>query len=469
MKTWKLARLHAGLMAVALALTAPSAVLGQQQGNLFSGTNALLKSAQEADAPLLSPDNYSTADAAYQKAQDYARRGRADKASKELEKVDAALNKALEVSRLGKVTFATTLKTRGLAVAAEAAKFEPELWQRAEEQFATAARALETGNVRRATDRSSKATGYYSEAELAAIKTAIVGTARRLIAAGEERKVYKQAPDSLNKAKALVARAEASLDKQRYAAEGPIALAAEAEYEARHADYLATQIRRLEDKDITAEQLILAWEKPVQQVAAALDVTTDVSAGYEKSAAAATAMAQNLTAANAEMTARVAELEQRVGGQERIVEETQRLNRQLAQVEALFNPSQAQVVRVGNDLVLRLVGLSFPSGQSVIETRYYGLLRNVQRAIEVFPDAPIGIEGHTDSVGSDALNMKLSQDRADSVREYLIANLGLPESRVTAFGYGKTRPIASNETADGRERNRRIDVVIRDARVRKSG
>jgi OOP family OmpA-OmpF porin len=343
-------------------------------------------------------------------------------------------------------------------VAAEASKYENELWQRAEKQFRDAAAKLEDGNVNSATEKSNKAMGYYSEAELAAIKTAIVGKARQLIAAADDDKVVREAPESLNKAKALVARAEADLNKNRYDTEGPIALAAEAEYEARHAAYLATQVRRLKKKDITAEQLILEWEKPLQQVATALDVTPDMSAGFEKSAAASVTMAESVTTGYAEAVARVNELETELGGTERIVQETQRLQRQLSQVESLFNPAQARVVREGNDLVMRLVGLSFPSGQSVIETQYFALLTRVQKAIEVFPDSPLEIEGHTDSVGSDAVNMKLSQDRANSVREYLIANLGLPESRVVAVGYGKTRPIASNETAEGRALNRRIDV-----------
>lgn len=456
--------------AVAVAVVCLAPVGAQsQQGNLFADTDALRQQATEADAALLSPKNFAAAEATYAKAKDFAGRGRADKAARELEKTDAALKEAIEASKLGKVRFSTTLGTRDAALAAEAPKYEAALWQRAEQQFETAARALESGNVNSATDRASKATAYFNEAEVAAIKTGIVGKARELIAADEADEVFKQAPDSLNKAKALVARAEASLDKQRYDTEGPIALAAEAEYEARHAQYLANEVRRLQDKDITAEQLILAWEKPLQEIAAALDVTTDLSAGFEKTAAASVAMARSLSEDNAAMSTRVAELEERLGGTERIVAESERLKRQLQQVEALFAPSQARVVREGNDLVLRLVGLSFPSGQSIIETRYYGLLRNVQKAIEIFPDAPIGIEGHTDSVGSDAVNMKLSQDRANSVREYLIANMGLPESRIESSGFGKNRPITSNETVEGRAQNRRIDVVIRNARVRESG
>jgi len=73
------------------------------------------------------------------------------------------------------------------------------------------------------------------------------------------------------------------------------------------------------------------------------------------------------------------------------------------------------------------------------------------------------IEGHTDSHGGDELNQKLSQARAESVQQYMINAMRIPTYRLIATGYGETRPVASNETASGRERNRRIDVVIKPA------
>jgi outer membrane protein OmpA-like peptidoglycan-associated protein len=84
----------------------------------------------------------------------------------------------------------------------------------------------------------------------------------------------------------------------------------------------------------------------------------------------------------------------------------------------------------------------------------------VQQAAAVFPRAQIFIEGHTDSYGSDETNMRLSQQRAEAVSNYLSSELGVPSFRMSAVGYGETRPIANNETAQGRERNRRIDVRI---------
>ena len=80
--------------------------------------------------------------------------------------------------------------------------------------------------------------------------------------------------------------------------------------------------------------------------------------------------------------------------------------------------------------------------------------------MDVFPRSLVVVEGHTDSYGGDVSNMALSRSRAEAVGEYLSAELGVPAFRVSAVGYGETRPIANNETSQGRARNRRIDVRI---------
>jgi OOP family OmpA-OmpF porin len=76
------------------------------------------------------------------------------------------------------------------------------------------------------------------------------------------------------------------------------------------------------------------------------------------------------------------------------------------------------------------------------------------------PDAVIEISGHTDSVGNDDTNSQLSQRRAEEVSEYL-KKAGVGAERMTAVGYGKTRPVASNDTEEGRARNRRIEFDVK--------
>jgi OOP family OmpA-OmpF porin len=74
------------------------------------------------------------------------------------------------------------------------------------------------------------------------------------------------------------------------------------------------------------------------------------------------------------------------------------------------------------------------------------------------PTLRVSVEGHTDSVGSDAYNMRLSERRAVSVRDYMIAE-GIAADRITTRGLGKSHPVATNDTAEGRAENRRVEIL----------
>ena len=136
------------------------------------------------------------------------------------------------------------------------------------------------------------------------------------------------------------------------------------------------------------------------------------------------------------------------------------LNQKIQAVRDLFNQQEAKIVYEGNNLIIRLYGLNFPSGQAVIQPEYFSLLTKVQKAIKEFPDKYIIIEGHTDAIGSPETNKYLSEKRAEAVKEYLLANMDLDPQQITHYGLGDQKPIASNRTIDGRAMNRRIDVII---------
>ena len=76
------------------------------------------------------------------------------------------------------------------------------------------------------------------------------------------------------------------------------------------------------------------------------------------------------------------------------------------------------------------------------------------------PEVSATIEGHTDSNASDSYNLKLSQRRVDAVKQILIDKFGIESSRLNAIGYGESRPIATNATAEGRQQNRRVVAVF---------
>jgi OOP family OmpA-OmpF porin len=133
----------------------------------------------------------------------------------------------------------------------------------------------------------------------------------------------------------------------------------------------------------------------------------------------------------------------------------------LGQLQAMFEPLEVKVLRDEMDrVVLRVVGMSFPPGSDRIEPVYFDLLSRVQKALAIFPSAQVVVEGHTDSMGDETSNQILSQQRADAIRQYLLANSTLIPANVSAVGYGEARPVANNETEAGRTLNRRVDVVV---------
>jgi outer membrane protein OmpA-like peptidoglycan-associated protein len=169
----------------------------------------------------------------------------------------------------------------------------------------------------------------------------------------------------------------------------------------------------------------------------------------------------------AELQEEIRALDEQLGGvsQERValaqrLEAEARIREQFTTVENMFERDEARVSREGNRMVVRLVGLTFPSGGSDVNPAQRPLLQKLQQAADVFPRSQIVIEGHTDSYGSDEANLALSRTRAESISAYLTGTLGVQAFRISAVGYGETQPIANNDTAQGRERNRRIDVII---------
>ncbi len=126
----------------------------------------------------------------------------------------------------------------------------------------------------------------------------------------------------------------------------------------------------------------------------------------------------------------------------------------------LFKQHQVKIlVNLDGSILIRLTALKFNSGRSTVEEEFFPMLEQLKAAMDLYQDRTFRIEGHTDDRGEVRANQILSLRRAEAVRDYLIAH-GAQPTHLKALGYGEVRPIASNEFAQGREMNRRIDVVI---------
>jgi len=110
-------------------------------------------------------------------------------------------------------------------------------------------------------------------------------------------------------------------------------------------------------------------------------------------------------------------------------------------------------------LVVNLSDVLFDSGKYTLRPGAREKLAKISGIILAYPDLRLAIEGNTDSVGGDAMNQELSEQRAGAVRDYL-AKQNIPLTSMTSRGFGKTQPVASNDTAEGRQQNRRVEMIV---------
>jgi outer membrane protein OmpA-like peptidoglycan-associated protein len=129
-----------------------------------------------------------------------------------------------------------------------------------------------------------------------------------------------------------------------------------------------------------------------------------------------------------------------------------------AQLLSQFN-AILQTRDTARGLIVNMSDVLFDTGKSSLRPLAREKLAKVAGIVSGHPGLRLDVEGHTDSVGGDAYNQQLSEDRGSAVRDYLTEQ-GMVAGSVTSRGFGKTQPVASNETAAGRQQNRRVELVI---------
>jgi OOP family OmpA-OmpF porin len=130
--------------------------------------------------------------------------------------------------------------------------------------------------------------------------------------------------------------------------------------------------------------------------------------------------------------------------------------------EAVVAPSPVAEKPLPEKITIAL-NVEFDTAKAVVKKKYHNDIKKVADFMKEYPGTTAVIEGYTDNVdkfNNPENNIKLSQARADSVRQYLIDNFGIDASLITAVGYGPNKPIASNDTKKGRQKNRRVQAVI---------
>ena len=452
---------------------------GDIRAQIFREASEARTRANQISADLLAPRSFERGTAAYAKAEDLFSRGKPlDDIREQLRLASQNFTQAVEASKTAQSLFAATLNARAEAISSEAVHLSPGLWEKAEKILLQAATSLENGDAGAARKESGEAHGIYKSAELDAIKLSLLTPAHELLIRAEKLEVKSTAPETMNRAYRCLELAEAMVKQNRYDVTEARRLAGEAKYEAAHAIYLHEIISQMQEHKTTFEDAILLSETAMGRIASALNTRVRFDGGYEpvvqqivtavrsRDSARAT-LAENfrhLRSENAALHRRLASAELRTGTTKgpdpaRKAEEEQRVNGAVALARTFFDPREGTVLRDGDNVVLRVFGLTFSAENKALASDSFELLSKIEHAIRLFPNCRLAVEAHTETGENETLNQKISERCAATVAAYLKKSPPV-SSLIESRGWGSNSPIADSSTAEGHARNRRIDVVI---------
>ncbi|MBN2426162.1 MAG: OmpA family protein [Calditrichaceae bacterium] len=459
---------HILIMILILAINTVSYGQTDPKKSFFADYEKMIDDLAKNDAEVLSPELYKKAVELYKEANEYYdKQESVIKIREKLNESSRLAQRADQIIKMAQVTLKTAIDARNDAMDANAPLYAEKEWERAEKRFLEATRELESDDVQDAREYGKEAEELFRDSELIAIKNGILGDARTNIQLAEEAEANKYSYHTFRNAQKLLIETETLLNSDRYARDEAKERAGQASYEGRHAQYLAKTIKELSKDDQNWELLILKFEDILRTLGTQFSYDPPFDEGFEAGQKTIAAYIKNMKEEKDRLLKENSALEEEVNLlREKEANASAELNakklreKKINKISELFTPAEAEVIYEGKRLIIRLIGLTFQSGDALIQPEYFSLLTKLQRAIYEFPENYIIIEGHTDGMGNALKNKLLSEDRARAVKEYLMANMDLDAARVSHYGLGDQKPIASNKTAEGRAQNRRIEIII---------
>jgi len=262
----------------------------------------------------------------------------------------------------------------------------------------------------------------------------------------------KEATQTAEEARVMAVKQKAEEDAQAAAAAREAKARADADAEAKRRADAEVARQAAEQARVQAEQAQAEAERMKREALAAAQEAARQKDEAEKAKAEAVAEQQALAADAAQARANAEKAESLREQAEREKQELrERLLQQLNSILATRDSARGLVANMSDVL--------FRSGSYELAPGARERLAKVSGIILAYPSLHVSVEGHTDSVGGDDYNQSLSELRAQAVRDYFIQQ-GISSSSVEAHGYGKTAPIASNDTPEGRQQNRRVELVL---------
>ena len=291
-------------------------------------------------------------------------------------------------------------------------------------------------------------------------RKSVEASAREVVGTAEEARVMAVKQKAEDDAQARVAA------EKRAAEERAVRARADAESEGRRRQEADQARQQAEAAQASAERMKQQAEKAAQEAS-----RQKQEADQARAAALAQQQAAQAEAEQASKDRAAAQADAAQASRDRAAAQAdaERARQAAAQAEAEKGQLRAQLLAQLNSilqtrdsargLIVNMSDVLFDTGSYTLKPGAREKLAKISGIVLAHPGLVLQIEGHTDSVGGDEFNQQLSERRAGSVREFL-AEQGVSPSSITARGFGKIQPVASNETAEGRQRNRRVELVV---------
>ena len=434
----------------------------------------LLNKAEKAGVGYLAPEGYADAQKIYDNALDKAMSQDAE-AEKLAQTGLERLSTAMKNADTGKTLMREALTARAKAQSAAAPTVYPQEYSELEAKLKKATAAIEHGDMEDAKKLRAELIKEYETLELDSLQLDITQKAKAVIAAAREQEAVKYAPKTFKLAEEELGLALNVLEAGRTQTQKAEVHANKAVYFAKKSMYITETIKDFKRRDFSSEDRVLwhqnqlelinePFEKKLALDDSSHNVVMGIQAGInqlikEKNTAEKSSAEhkQEIASLNKKMLSSEASMKKQLLD---IEEANRNAQARFDKIQSMFTKEESYVYRQGNNVLLETHAFNFKVGGSEIDSSNFGLLEKIQDAINIFDNPKIVVTGHTDSTGSTALNMELSLKRAQTVASFL-KKIGKIDSKdITVKGYGETRPVASNETKEGRERNRRIEVLI---------
>jgi len=341
----------------------------------------------------------------------------------------AQLNEASKFAQISHANMEDVVIARQAALTAGANKLFPEDFKKADKHLRLVTTSIEDNNLDAIVENRPVLQQEYLDVELKAIKKNNLGPAHEAIALALKEGASTYAKQSLAIAELSVNNADAFITAYRNNTNAIKARSADALEKANHLVKITRSSKA--GHKITSEESALIIEK--EQIKTQ-DKREELALERSKS--------------------------QDMAVETKYLKSEKEYNQSFETARAQFEKDEAEVYRQGNQLVIRIRSLNFPVNRSYLRGENYPVLGKVANVIKGFKNPTVVVEGHTDSDGSKEQNNKLSNERSKTVSNYFISSGAIDPGKISTVGFGSERPLATNETAEGKAQNRRVDVII---------